>query len=238
MWTPKELEQRLEGVLEAQYHHLHPFNLRMHAGHLSRRELQLWVANRYYYQQMIPVKDCLLMSKLPTEFRREWITRVIYHDGQSDGEGGLAAWRALGEAVGLEAGVLEGHTLLAPGVKFATDGYVNFIRDQPWFDGVASSLTELYAHRIMAVRTVAFETHYPWVSAEGLTYFRSRNRQANVEADDALRILNASTSSHDDQLRVVAAVRFKCSVLWSLLDALEAQTVRAGQGEANALQTV
>lgn len=226
MWTPEELERTLEGVLESSYHHTHPFNLRMHAGQLSRDELRLWVANRYYYQQMIPVKDCLLMSKLPVEHRREWITRVLYHDGRAPGEGGLAAWRALGEAVGLDTATLESHALLRPGVRFATDAYVQFVRDQPWFDGVASSLTELYAQRIMAVRTVAFETHYPWVDAAGLAYFRSRSRQAGAEADDALRILGLETRSHDQQQRVVAAVRFKCSVLWSLLDSLEA--ARAG----------
>ena len=49
-----ELVGRLHGVLERRYHHLHPFNQRMHRGELSRQELQLWVANRFYYQISIP----------------------------------------------------------------------------------------------------------------------------------------------------------------------------------------
>ncbi|PNY80789.1 pyrroloquinoline-quinone synthase PqqC [Deinococcus koreensis] len=233
MWTPAELERTLEGLLARDYHHRHPFNRRMHAGALSREELQVWVANRYYYQQCIPVKDSLLLAKLPEDARREWITRVLYHDGPSREQGGLSAWRALGRAVGLDEDVLESHALLRPGARFATDAYVNFVRDHPWFDGVASSLTELYAQRIMAVRTVAFETHYPWVEPQGLAYFRSRSRQAGVEASGALRLLGGHTRTQQDQERIVAAVRFKCSVLWSLLDALDAtlpQDVPEGLG--------
>ncbi len=224
MWTPAELESRLLAVLARSYHHRHPFNRRMHAGTLTPDDLRVWVANRYYYQQCIPVKDSLLLAKLPEDARREWITRVLYHDGPDREHGGLSAWRALGRAVGLPEGLLESHDLLRPGARFATDAYVTFVRDHPWFDGVASSLTELYAQRIMAVRTVAFETHYPWVEPEGLAYFRSRSRQAGVEASGALTLLNAHTRTQADQERIVAAVEFKCSVLWSLLDALDAVT--------------
>src|SRR6267143_667239 len=56
---------RLRGVLERRYHHLHPFNQRMHRGELSRDELRLWVANRFYYQISIPIKDALILSSCP-----------------------------------------------------------------------------------------------------------------------------------------------------------------------------
>ena len=134
MWTSAELERNLEGLLARCYHHRHPFNLRMHAGALSPDELRRWVANRYYYQQCIPVKDSLLLAKLPEDARREWITRVLYHDGPQPGEGGLSAWRALGAAVGLEDRTLEDYTLLRPGARFATDAYVSFVREKPWFE--------------------------------------------------------------------------------------------------------
>lgn len=237
MWTSAELERNLEGLLARCYHHRHPFNLRMHAGALSPDELRRWVANRYYYQQCIPVKDSLLLAKLPEDARREWITRVLYHDGPQPGEGGLSAWRALGAAVGLEDRTLEDYTMLRPGARFATDAYVSFVREKPSLNGVASSLTELYAQRIMAVRTVAFKMHYPWVEPQGLAYFRSRSRQAGVEAQGALRLLQAHTHTHDDQRRIVAAVEFKCSVLWSLLDALDAPTPEQLEPEALAAST-
>lgn len=79
------------------------------------------------------------MAKLPEDARREWLTRVQYHDGPAPARGGLEAWRALGRAVGLGRDTLDTHALLRPGARFATDAYVNFVRDRPWFDGVASS---------------------------------------------------------------------------------------------------
>lgn len=220
-WTFDQLTGEIEKVLDANYHHKHPFNLKMHEGTLSKEQLRGWVANRFYYQQMIPVKDCLLMSKMPAHYRRMWIARVIYHDGPEPDQGGLEAWLALGDAVGVEREKMNSNSLILPGVKFATDAYVDFCRDKPWIEGVASSLTEMFAHRIMKIRTIAFEQHYPWVSPEGLSYFRSRNRQANVEADNALQILNEVVTSREQQLKVLDAVRFKCSVLWALLDAVE-----------------
>ena len=36
------------------YHDQHPFHVRMNAGELSRRQLQGWIANRFYYQENIP----------------------------------------------------------------------------------------------------------------------------------------------------------------------------------------
>ncbi len=84
----------LRTIGEERYHHLHPFNLRMHEGSLSRRALQTWVANRYYYQTRIPIKDGLILTKSEeTSFRREWVQRIRDHvgeqGGERPGEGGL-----------------------------------------------------------------------------------------------------------------------------------------------------
>src|SRR5690554_4724238 len=153
------LRDRLRGVLERRYHHLHPFNQRMHRGELTREEIRTWIANRFYYQQNIPVKDALLLSRLPIEYRRHWVERITTHDGRDPGEGGLEAWLVLGEAAGLDRReVLDNRTVL-PAVRFAVDAYVNFVRDKPWFDGVASSLTEMFAPSIMRNRTSAFLEH-------------------------------------------------------------------------------
>lgn len=215
-----ELQQRLRGVLEERYHHLHPFNQAMHRGELSREQLRAWIANRFYYQQNIPVKDALLLSKLPTEYRRVWISRIYTHDGTSQDEGGLEAWLALGEAAGLERQALLSNRDVLPGVRFAVDAYVNFVRDKPWLDGVASSLTELFAPLIMKDRTVAFEEHYDWITPEGLQYFRNRLSQAPKEAEHALEIVLRHAHTPEKQERVVDALRFKCDVLWVLLDAV------------------
>jgi len=215
-----ELTAELRGVLEEGYHHLHPFNVAMHRGELSREQLQMWVANRYCYQEHIPVKDALLLAKLPLEYRRVWISRIHTHDGPHAGEGGLEKWLRLGEAVDLpREELLDGRHVL-PGVRFVVDAYVNFVRDHTWLEGVASSLTEMFAPLIMVDRTEAFEDHYDWVAPVGLQYFRSRVKQAPEEAKHALEVVLRHARTPELQQQMIAALRFKCSMLWALLDAI------------------
>jgi pyrroloquinoline-quinone synthase len=224
-----ELTTRLRAVLEEGYHHLHPFNLAMHRGELTREQLSMWVANRFCYQQHIPVKDALLLSKLPLEYRRVWISRIHTHDGSRDGEGGLEKWLVLGEAVGLQREeLLDGRHVL-PGVQFVVDAYVNFIRDHSWLEGVASSLTEMFAPLIMIDRTTAFEDHYDWVAPVGLQYFRSRVQQAPEEAKHALEVVLQHARTPEKQQQMIAALRFKCSMLWALLDAVMVRYPLVGQ---------
>ena len=138
-WPREELVRRLRAVGEARYHHHHPFNQRMHRGELSKGELQLWVANRFYYQQAIPIKDAAIMSNCPEpDVRREWIQRIVDHDGQAAGTGGLEAWLRLGEAMDVDRAILLSGRWLLPGVRFAVDAYVTFCRTQAWLDAVAA----------------------------------------------------------------------------------------------------
>ena len=74
----------------------------MNAGELSREALRGWVANRFYYQRNIPIKDAAILSNCPLrEIRRVWIHRILDHDGDAQNEGGIEAWLRLGEACGL-----------------------------------------------------------------------------------------------------------------------------------------
>ena len=133
------------------YHDQHPFHVRMNAGLLGRRQIQGWVANRFYYQENIPRKDAAILSNCPdVEVRRRWIRRIVDHDGTAPGEGGIEAWLRLGEAAGLTREEITDHRHLVPGVRFAVDAYVNFTRTRPWVEAVASSLTELFAPDLMA----------------------------------------------------------------------------------------
>ncbi|MEV0402145.1 pyrroloquinoline-quinone synthase PqqC [Actinoallomurus sp. NPDC050550] len=221
-WTTTELEDRLRDVVARRYHHRHPFNLRMHEGTLTPDELRRWILNRFHYQQHIPVKDALILAKLGTsELRRMWIHRIHDHDGTAPGEGGIERWLRLGEAAGLErARLLSGEEVL-PGVRLAVDGYVNFCRLRPPLEAVASSLTELFAPDLMRVRIEAFERHYPWVDADGLRYFRGRISQGRNDSQEAIALVLDRARTRADQERAVAALSFKCDVLWSLLDAVE-----------------
>jgi pyrroloquinoline-quinone synthase len=217
-----------DGLVEAlrsqarSYHDQHPFHIRMNDGRLSRRQIQGWVANRYYYQENIPRKDAAILANCPDlEVRRRWIRRIIDHDGTAGGEGGIEAWLRLGEAVGLTREEVADGRHLVPGVRFAVDAYVTFARTKPWVEAVASSLTELFAPDLMAERLAAFERHYTWIDPGGLAYFRARLHQAPRDSEHALEVVTRHCRSAQDQARAVAALSFKCDVLWSVMDAID-----------------
>lgn len=213
---------------EERYHHRHPFNIRMHSGGLSPAELRRWIVNRFHYQRHIPVKDALITAKLDSpELRRMWLRRIQDHDGPQEGEGGMERWLRLAEAAGVDRGTLLRADSVLPGVRLAVDGYVNFCRLRSPLEAVAASLTELSAPDLMLTRIEAFERHYPWIEPDGLAYFRSRVSQGRRDSREALDLVHLWARSRDDQERAVAALRFKCEVLWSLLDAVD----RAGREE-------
>jgi len=221
-WSHDEFVRRLRSVLERRYHHRHPFNQRMHRGELSREELQLWVANRFYYQISIPIKDALILSSCPDrEVRQRWIQRIIDHDGRPGEQGGIEAWLRLGEAMGVRREDMQNQRFLLPGVRFAVDAYVTFCRSKPWLEAVASSLTEMFAPLIVQERLAAILSHYPWVDPEGLQYFKNRLTQAPRDAEHALGLVTERCGTRAEQDRAVAALEFKCDVLWCLLDAVE-----------------
>lgn len=236
-WSPAEFEARLRAVGEERYHDRHPFNLRMHSGHLSPVELRRWIVNRFHYQRHIPVKDALITAKLDTSaLRRMWLRRIQDHDGHDgqggqDGEGGdeggIERWLVLGEAAGIGRETLMDPGNVLPGVRLAVDGYVNFCRLGSPLQAVAASLTELCAPDIMRTRIDAFERHYPWIDPRGLAYFRARVAQGRRDSGEALGLVLDWARTRDEQERAVAALRFKCDVLWSLLDAVD----QAGRAE-------
>ena len=164
---PEEFAARLRAQ-GTRYHNLHPFHLRMDAGELSREELRRWVTNRFYYQKCIPLKDAAIMSNCPeVEIRREWIQRIIDHDGTGEGTGGIESWLALGEALGVTRAELVSEHRVLPAVRYAVDAYVNFARRRPWIEAVASSLTELFGPSAIKVRVEAMERHYDWIDPAG-----------------------------------------------------------------------
>jgi pyrroloquinoline-quinone synthase len=212
-------ELRAQG---SRYHNLHPFHVRMDAGELTRDELQRWVANRFYYQRCIPLKDAAILSNCPeVDVRRVWIQRILDHDGTAEGGGGIESWLRLGEALGVPRDELESERRVLPGVRYAVDAYVNFARSRPWIEAVASSLTELFGPAAIRVRLAALEEHYPWIDPAGLEYFRSRLDQAPRDADHALGLVLERCTTRDQQERAVAALKFKTEVLWAQLDAIE-----------------
>jgi pyrroloquinoline-quinone synthase len=223
--SPEAFVGRLRDEGAHRYHDEHPFHRAMHAGRLSREQLQSWVANRYYYQTRIPIKDALIVAKSEDpRFRRMWLHRIVDHDGAADGEGGLALWHRIGRAVGLDDGELVGLGRVLVGVRFACDAYVHFVRDATLVEAVASSLTELFAPDIMQRRIAAWQEHYPWIGDEALAYFRSRVPRASRDAGEAVAFVVREAGSRELQDRCVAALIKKTEILWHLLDCVEAAT--------------
>ena len=217
---------RREGA--SRYHDRHRVHALMHAGQLTREQLQQWVLNRYYYQTRIPIKDALILAKSEDPaFRRAWIRRIHDHDGESAGEGGLALWLRLAEGVGLSRAEVEGLGSVLPGVKFACDAYVTLVRERSLVEAVASSLTEFFAPDLMSRRIQAWQEHYPWVDGEMLAYFRSRVPRARMDSAEAIEFVVTHATSYELQERCVAALIRKTEILWHLLDCVEAAYVRA-----------
>ncbi|MFE1883836.1 pyrroloquinoline-quinone synthase PqqC [Streptomyces diastatochromogenes] len=221
-WSPAEFEARLRAVGEGRYHDRHSFNIRMHQGDLTQAEVRRWITNRFHYQRHIPVKDALITAKLDSpRLRRMWLRRIEDHDGRSEGEGGIERWLRLGEAAGLDRRTLLSGEAVLPGVRLAVEGYVNFCRLRSPLEAVAASLTELSAPDLMRTRIEAFERHYPWIAPEGLAYFRTRVDQGRRDSGEALELVLQWARTRTDQEKAVAALSFKCDVLWSLLDAVQ-----------------
>ncbi len=138
--SPDELEAALRAIGAERYHNLHPFHRALHDGRLNRAQVQAWALNRYYYQASIPAKDATLLARLPTvELRREWRRRIVDHDGDAPGTGGVARWLKLTDGLGLDRAYVESLEGLLPATRFAVDAYVAFVRDRSILEGIASS---------------------------------------------------------------------------------------------------
>jgi pyrroloquinoline-quinone synthase len=227
--TPDELEAELRAIGAVRYHHLHPFHKLLHGGKLTKQQVQAWALNRYYYQVMIPIKDAHALTKLPTsDLRREWRRRIIDHDGDREGTGGIERWLKLAEGVGLDRAYVQSTEGILAGTRFAVEAYVNFVRDKPILEGIASSLTEMFSPDIIADRVQGMLANYDFITRETLAYFTPRLTQAPQDVDFALRYVKAEAKTRADQEKVLAALRFKCDVLWSQLDALYLAYVEPG----------
>src|SRR5699024_1706543 len=187
-----------------------------------------WVANRFYYQISIPIKDANLLANCPDPIvRREWVQRITDHDGTEATVGGIEAWLALGEAVGLTREDLWSQRRVLPGVRFAVDAYVNFVRRVPWQEAACSSLTELFAPEIHRQRLSGWPEHYPWIEAGGLSYFRKRLSEARRDVEHGLQLTLDYFATREAQERALGILQFKLDVLWTMLDAMHLAYVQA-----------
>ncbi len=219
-WTREEFEQKLRDK-EKYYHINHEFHILMNTGKLDKPAIQGWVANRFYYQTTIPIKDAAIMANCPDrDARRKWVKRIIDHDGEEGEDGGIEAWLQLGEAVGLTREELISYEHVLPGVRFAIDAYLNFARRAPWEEAASSSLTELFAPKIHQKRLDKWPEHYPWIDDKGYNYFRKRLSEARRDVQHGLDITLDYYKTREDQERMLGILQFKLDILWTMLDCM------------------
>lgn len=223
-----EFVAQFRAIGKERYHHQHPFHLLMHEGKLTHGQLQAWALNRYAYQARIPIKDAAILARSgDPDFRRAWRKRIIDHDGNPGTPGGIEKWLRLVEATGLSREqAIRGEGIL-PATRFAVDAYVDFVRSRSHLEAVASSLTELFSKDLITLRVDRLCEHYPWLSS-GLDYFQGRMTQAPEDANFALDWTVKHARTREQQEAALDALRFKCDILWAMLDALHFAYVTPG----------
>jgi len=231
-WSKEEFLSRLR-ARGTGYHLHHPFELRLRQGRLTEEQVRGWVANRFFYQKSIPMKDAAILANCPDrEVRRKWILRIQEQDGAEGREGGIEAWLRLGEACGLTRAEILTEQHVIPGVRFAVDAYVTFAKTRSWQEAVCASLTEIFAADAHRARLDAFPAHYPWVDPSGLEYFERRLGQVSRDVEHGLQITLDYCTSRAQQERALDILQFKLDVLWSLLDAIHARYVLLQERES------
>ena len=219
-WTREEFEKELRAK-EKYYHINHDFHLLMNEGGLDKKAVQGWVANRFYYQTTIPIKDAAIMSNCSDrDARRQWVQRIIDHDGTEGDDGGIEAWLQLAEAVGLSREETLSYEHVLPGVKFAIDAYLNFARRATWEEAASSSLTELFAPKIHQKRLDNWPDIYPWIDEKGYQYFRKRLKEARRDVQHGLDITLDYYKTRKEQEYALSVLQFKLDILWTMLDCM------------------
>src|SRR5512136_2057534 len=219
--SPEELEQALRAIGAEQYHDKHLFHKLLHGGKLNKGQVQAWSLNRYCYQSAVPRKDAALISRChDRELRRDWVHRIRDHDGSGEEEGGIERWLVLTDGLGLDRDYVTSMKGALPATRFAVEAYVNFVREKTLIEAVASSLTELFAPKIHKERISGILENYHIISDDVMHYFKRRLTQAPRDADYALDYVKRNARTPEAQAAALDALRFKCNVLWSQLDAL------------------
>ena len=234
--SDREFIEGFHAIGEERYHHKHPFHLLMHGGKLTRGQLQAWALNRFYYQEHIPIKDAAILarSKDPA-FRIAWRKRILDHDGDGSTPGGIEKWLKLVEATGLSREQAICGEGILPATRYAVQAYVHLVSRRSHLEAVASSLTELFSHKLIALRMDCMRQHYPWL-VPALDYFQARLTQAPDDAEFALAYCVRHARTREQQDLAHAALRAKCDILWAQLDALYFAYVQPGWPPPGALR--
>jgi pyrroloquinoline-quinone synthase len=229
LWSAEEFEAAIRAVGAERYHDKHPFHKLLHGGKLNKGQVQAWALNRYCYQEAVPRKDAALMARAESQaLRREWVHRILDHDGYEQEPGGIERWLVLTDGLDLPRDYVVSKQGALPATRFAVEAYVRFVAVEPLTVAVASSLTELFAPKIHRERISGMLENYDFIGENVMAYFKRRLTQAPRDADFALDYIKQHAKTREEQEACVGAVRFKCNVLWAQLDALHHAYVEPG----------
>ncbi|MCJ2082521.1 pyrroloquinoline-quinone synthase PqqC [Methylobacterium sp. J-090] len=219
--SPEELAAALRDIGARRYHNLHPFHRLLHDGKLNKDQVRAWALNRYYYQAMIPIKDAAVLARMEdASLRRIWRQRIVDHDGDAPGDGGIERWLKLAEGVGFSRAYVESTHGILSATRFSVDAYVHFVKERSLLEAIASSLTEMFSPTIISERVAGMLKNYDFITKDTLAYFDKRLTQAPRDADFALDYVQKHATTPELQRQAMAALTFKCNVLWTQLDAL------------------
>ena len=226
-WSAEEFEARLRAK-EDRYHIHHPFNRRLNSGELQPFQVRGWVANRFYYQASIPIKDAAILSNCrDREVRRRWIERLLDHDGRGDHEGG-ERWRHRGlDAAGHGGGAVARGVVVvqARGAGSAIcrrrlrefRAAARHGRRQQWDRSPKCS-----RRRSMPIAWPAGRPSIHGSMPAGLAYFRSRIPLATRDVEHGLEVARRLVQhTRGRQERAIAILQFKLDILWSMLDTID-----------------
>ena len=141
---------------------------------------------------------------------------------------GFARWQKLTASFGFSDADVEDGTGVLPATRFAVQAYVRFVAERSLLEAIASSLTEMFSPTIISERVAGMLKNYDFITRETLAYFDKRLTQAPRDADFALDYVKRHAVTPEQQAQALDALRFKCSVLWTQLDALSFAYVSPG----------
>ena len=209
--SPEELEQELRAIGAERYHDKHPFHKLLHGGKLNKGQVQAWALNRYCYQSAVPRKDAALISRChDREIRRDWVHRILDHDGYGEEEGGIERWLVLDRRARARPRLRrldEGRAARDP-LSPSRPMSISCAR-RPWSRRCASSLTELFAPKIHKERISGMLENYDFISDDVMQYFKRRLTQAPRDADYALDYVKRNARTPEAQAAALDAAQIQ-----------------------------
>ena len=186
----------------------HPFEKRLYAGECDSHEIKQWLINRYYFEETMMQKDCVILTNSNDhEFRKVWLKRII--DSQASG-GGLDQWREMCESAGISLSELENK--VSSNARQACDGYLEWCMTTHWKTVAAGSLSQIQAALKHTQKCLTWPDYYPGIN---WNYFVVRKEQAKEDSQRCLQFIEEWKLPDAD---IALAARLKRQLLNDILN--------------------